>query len=285
MFEQFLHIHETFNEHDTEHPILETLHLMNILSGGALQHLDQSLREKMDIITSLDQVAQQRKEGVPLEYILEKAVFMGIEFHCTPDTLIPREETELLARVTLDMIEHAREQADQVTVMDIGTGCGNIAISLAAHAAHIRVLASDISDAAIVVAQKNVTAMGLEDRVSLFCGDLFAPLEGQGYENNVDVVVCNPPYIPTSSLSKLAPEIIDHEPRVALDAGTYGINIFRGLIAGALTMLKPGGKLVFEIGAGQEKLVTRLLNRTPGYADIEHFDDGEQVRVIGAVRQ
>ncbi len=285
MFEQFLHIYESFGKHNAEHPVLETLHMMNILSRGALQHLDRSLHEEMDTITDLDQLAQQRKEGVPLEYILERAVFMGIEFYCTPDTLIPREETELLAQVALNMVEQARKHTDQVTVMDIGTGCGNIAISLAAHAKDIRVLASDISDAAIAVAQKNVTAMGLEDRITLFCGDLFAPLEGQGYENNVDVVVCNPPYIPTSSLSKLAPEIIDHEPRVALDAGTYGINIFRGLIAGARTMLKPGGKLVFEIGAGQEKLVTRLLERTPGYADIQHFDDGEQVRVIGAVRQ
>jgi len=91
-------------------------------------------------------------------------------------------------------------------------------------------------------------------------------------------------YIPTGSLDRLDPEIIGYEPRVALDAGSYGIDIFRRLINEAVPILRPGGNLVFEIGAGQDKLVSRLLQRTQAYQDIRHYDDGNQIRVIGATR-
>ena len=98
-------------------------------------------------------------------------------------------------------------------------------------------------------------------------------------------MVCNPPYIPTDSLDKMAPEIIDHEPVVALDAGAYGLAIFRRLIADAVTVLRPGGVLLFEIGAGQDRLVTRLLSRNPDYERIVPYDDGVQVRVVSAVKK
>jgi release factor glutamine methyltransferase len=99
------------------------------------------------------------------------------------------------------------------------------------------------------------------------------------------MVICNPPYIPTSSLKKLSPEIIDHEPVLALDGGPYGIDIFRKLMNGALTFLKRGGVLVFEIGAGQEKLIERLFEKNTSYNEIMHFKYGEHVRVISAIRK
>ena len=125
----------------------------------------------------------------------------------------------------------------------------------------------------------------LQNRVQLFYGDLFAPFRGSGIEGMVDIVVCNPPYLPTSTLDKLAPEIIDHEPVLALDAGTYGLAIFRRLIAEAFTFLRTHGVLVFEIGAGQDRLVNRLLSRNQGYEDIDCFDDGQDVRVMSAVKK
>jgi release factor glutamine methyltransferase len=145
-------------------------------------------------------------------------------------------------------------------------------------------LASDISAEAIALAQTNVDKFALPDRVSLFCGDLFAPVQNLGYEGKVSIVICNPPYIPTGSLDKLAPEIIDHEPVVALDAGQYGINIYRRLVTDALLFLKPGGTLTFEIGAGQEKIAMRLLQKTGGYERITPVvDKNGVIRVITAV--
>jgi release factor glutamine methyltransferase len=174
---------------------------------------------------------------------------------------------------------------ERFTVADIGTGCGNIAVSVALGTELARVLACDISPAAVEVAKENVLRYGLQDRVTVLCGDLFAPLCELGYKGKLDLVVCNPPYIPTSSLENLAPEVIDYEPRVALDAGAYGIDIFRRLILDSVAMLRPGGTLVFEIGAGQDKLVTRLLQRGRAYTDIQHYDDGVDVRVISAMKR
>ena len=116
------------------------------------------------------------KDGVPLEYILGRAAFMGQLFFCSQDTLIPREETELLARVTLDLIQEMQQTRADLTIVDMGTGSGNIAMSLALYSQNTRVLASDISPAAVEVARKNVSQFGLHDRVKLFCGDLSLPL-------------------------------------------------------------------------------------------------------------
>jgi release factor glutamine methyltransferase len=107
-----------------------------------------------------------------------------------------------------------------------------------------------------------------------------------GYESEIDLVVCNPPYIPTGSLANLSPEIIDHEPLVALDAGPYGIDIIRRLIADSLSILKPAGILVFEIGEGQEKLAARLLRKNGGYTDVRYHKDGDgTIRVISAKKE
>jgi release factor glutamine methyltransferase len=170
------------------------------------------------------------------------------------------------------------------TVIEIGTGCGNIAVSLAKLCAeNVTILASDISPEAVEIAYKNVRKFNVQGKISLFCGDLFRPFTD--YEGKTDMVICNPPYIPTSFLKKLSPEIIDHEPVLALDGGPYGIDIFRKLMNGALTVLKRGGVLVFEIGAGQEKLIERLFEKNTSYNEILHFKYDEHVRVISAIRK
>jgi len=267
VFENLVAVYEAFREAGVNDPLFETLHLVDLALAGKLRKGNLSVLG-LDI-TELTAVAQKRREGVPLEYVVGRATFMGLLLHCTPDTLIPREETELLAGVALACIEEMQADGDELTIMDIGTGSGNIAVSLALNSEKTKIMAADISPEAVAMAQKNVAEFDLQDRVELHCGDLFAPFQGSGIEGTVDIVVCNPPYLPSSTLDKLAPEIIDYEPKVALDAGTYGLDIFRRLIADALTMLRPLG-------------VTRLLNRNGGYQDIQYFYDGEQVRVISA---
>jgi len=280
MFRDLLNIHEMFCKHGTADPLLDTFRLIDILSNGRLGNIDMALLENEKV--DLDHVAQRRKGGQPLEYIIGMTPFKGLMFSCSEDTLIPRKETELLVDVALNFIKEKQKSEKNLTIVDVGTGCGNVAASLASSSRNTRILATDISPQAVEIARQNVSKLGLEERVFLFCGDLFSPFEGSGHEGSIDLIVCNPPYIPTNSLRKLSPEIIDHEPTVALDAGPFGIDIFRRLVNGSVSMLKPEGILVFEVGVGQEKLVARLLERNGVYEDIRYFHICEQVRVISA---
>ncbi len=282
MFDGFHRTFDAFQRAGADDPLLETLRLFDVLSAGALRVADAAALPQ----ESLEVLAAKRVEGIPLEYILGKAVFMGLELECSPGALIPREETELLARTAIDLILTRRAAGAGLTVVDMGTGSGNIAVALAVHARDVSVLACDVSPAAVELAHRQAAKFGVQDRVSLFCGDLYEPLLAAGYRGKVDLVVCNPPYLPTSTLEKLARDIVDHEPVVALDAGPYGIDVFRRLITGAVDVLKPDGVLVFEVGAGQEKLVARLLERSGAYPHVEyHRDTVGQVRVVSAERR
>ena len=185
----------------------------------------------------------------------------------------------------LESILEKEASEKDLVLIELGTGCGNIASAIAMRSKHIRVLASDISPKAVAVARRNIEADKLGDRVSLFCGDLFAPFLDMGVHGKIDFVVCNPPYIPTASLKKLSPEIADREPRVALDGGPYGIDIFRRLVTGSLLMLKPGGMLFFEIGERQEKLAARLIEKSGGYDAIGCFGNDGIIRALSAMKK
>jgi len=230
-------------------------------------------------------VLEQIGQGVPPQYILGRALFMGNTFYCTSDTLIPRPETVVLVQTAYSYLEEKKRNGSPAqTVIEIGTGCGNIAVSLAMLCGEdVRILASDISAAAVEVARRNVQKYQADGKVSLFCGDLYGPF--REYQGAVDMVLCNPPYIPTTSLKKMAREIIDYEPVVALDGGPYGLGILRRLMSGAPTFLKKGGALVFEIGEGQEKLIERLLAGNGAFEDISFYTYEGKVRVVGAIKK
>jgi release factor glutamine methyltransferase len=280
-FDDFMRVFAIYEAKKIENPLLETLRLFDVLSGGKAREVMRIPgAEKVDIAA----VAEMRQRGVPLELILGRAAFMGKSFYCTSDTLIPRPETSLLVRTAGDFIQKRKEGgADAQMVIEIGTGCGNIAVSLALLCDRaVKIMASDISPEAVEIARRNVHKFDVDEKVELFCGDLFQPFGD--HQGNVDMVICNPPYIPTSSLKKLAPEIIDHEPVVALDGGAYGINIFRRLIDESSTILKKNGVLLFEIGEGQERMIERLFSKRNTFKNIEYFKYEEKVRVVGATR-
>jgi len=283
MFDDFTSSYETLEKSGIENPLFETLRYFDLLSGGAIRNAGRGDRARPHI--EMTALIQQRKEGVPWEYILGEAHFMGKLFVCTKDTLIPTDETWVLVKAALNWIHEQEARGEGPLVIELGTGCGNIACSLAMNTQSARILASDVSADAVNVAKLNVSRYSLANRVSLFCGDLFAPFHELGYDGSVDCVVCNPPYIPTGSLEKLDREIVENEPRVALDGGPYGIDIFRRLIADSLTMLKPEGKLFFEIGERQDKLATRLLEKNAGYKEIEYFTYEGNIRALRAVKK
>ncbi len=284
MYDSFFTAYQAFRKAKVEDPLLETLHLMDLLSNGAIRGLDCLYLERADV--DLSHIVRERQGGKPLEYTLGRSTFMGLSLHSSPAALIPRCETELLADTVLDEILRREDACLPVTLIDVGTGSGNIAVSLAAYSRYARVLATDISEEAIDLATRNVSKFGLEERITLFCGDLLQPLQGLGYEGRIDAVVCNPPYIPTLSLSRLDPAITEHEPVVALDAGAYGVDFFRRLVGDALPFLKPGGLLAFEIGIGQERIARRFVESGTGYDNVRSIADADgKVRVICANRK
>jgi len=236
-------------------------------------------------VLAVANVLEQLARVVPPQYILGRAVFMDNTFYCTSDTLIPRPETGVLVQTACDYLEEKKRNGSPAqTVIEIGTGCGNIAVSLAMRCDEgVRILASDISPAAVEVARRNVQKYQVDGRVSLFCGDLYEPF--REHQGTADMVLCNPPYIPTTSLKKLARQIIDHEPVLALDGGPYGLGIFRRLLSGAPAFLKKGGVLAFEIGEGQEKLIERLLSGSGAFENIRFFEYEGKVRVISATKK
>lgn len=191
--------------------------------------------------------------------------FLGIDMAVAEGALVPREETELLGRTALDLLR-GEATSHPLRVIDMCCGSGNLACAIATLHPAVQVWASDLTDGAISVARQNVRHLGLDARVTVVQGDLFAPLAGQGLEHTIDMVVCNPPYISTGKLSKERAELLVHEPREAFDGGPYGVSIFQRVVRDAAAFLKPRGHLLFEIGEGQERQVTLLLARSGIYA-------------------
>jgi release factor glutamine methyltransferase len=175
----------------------------------------------------------QRIKGEPTQYITGRQEFYGREFRVTPDVLIPRPETEHL-------IEAALTRSAE-TILDIGTGSGAIAVTLALES-KARVLASDVSLAALRIAQQN--ALTLNAEVAFVACDLGAAFA----DGSFDLVVSNPPYIPGRDRASLQPEVRDHEPALALFGGDNGVGVYRRLIPEAARLLRPGGWLMMELG-------------------------------------
>ena len=194
----------------------------------------------------------EREGRRPLQHLAGTQAFYGRDFVVTPDVLIPRPETELLVETALELLSgHAAP-----VIVDVGTGTGCIALTLAAEIPSAEVHGGDISHAALDVCRDNARRLGVESRVHLYQGDLLAPVEFLA--GSVHLVVSNPPYVHPSDISGLAPEVRDHEPRQALVPVPDAADLYRRLAAGARRLLRPGGGLLVEIGQGMADQVTTI---------------------------
>lgn len=211
------------------------------------------------------------------------STFMGLKLEVALGVLVPRADTELLAKAA---IQHCLEvDSENPCVVDMCTGAGNLACAIAQHVPKARVFASDLTHSTVELARRNAERHELSERLTVAQGDLFAALEVLGLENSVDVVVCNPPYISKARLENEKAHLLEREPREAFDAGPYGLSIHQRVAREALRFLKPGGWLLFEIGLGQERQVKQLMERTRGYGDFGFRNDGEgRPRVVMAAR-
>ncbi len=236
-----------------------------------------------DAADRLVSLIDRRLAGEPLAYLTGRQVFMGIEFLVSPGAMIPRKETEILARVAIDLAARMVAERGPIRVLDLCTGSGNLALVIASHVARSRVVGVDLAPEAVALAQANAVHLGLSERVHFFQGDLYSPFDHKESIGPFDLIVCNPPYISSARIDLLPGEIRDHEPRLALDGGPFGIRIIKRLIEETPRFLRPGSWICFEVGAGQGKSVTRMLKKLPAYSQVESFADSYgEVRVLGA---
>lgn len=208
-----------------------------------------------------------RAKGVPLQYLLKKQEFMGLEFNITKDTLIPRRETEELVELAIELIDNSNKKL----IMDIGTGTGCIPISLAVFIKDIFCLGIDCSLEALNVARKNSELHRVEDKISWILSNLFVNIEDD-YKNKIDMIISNPPYIKTGVISMLMPEVKEHEPILALDGGEDGLDFYREICEKGKDYLKDDGYILFEIGHDQKEDVIKILMDNK-FRDIQYRKD------------
>lgn len=210
------------------------------------------------------ELVKQRAAGKPVAYVLGTSEFYSMEFVVTPDVLIPRPETEHLVIETLDLLK-GRPADQPVSILDIGTGSGIIAVTIAKHAPKASVTATDVSEMALEVARQNAAKHGVSERVEFASGDLFkAVSDGSLY----DVIVSNPPYIAQSERPLMDAHVIEHEPHVALFADEDGTQVLRRILEEAASYLKPGGWLLLEFSPMVAKRVAKIAEDTGFYERI-----------------
>jgi release factor glutamine methyltransferase len=197
----------------------------------------------------------RRAAREPLAYILGSKEFYSLEFEVTPSVLIPRPETEFLVAAALEFAA----QRPAVRLLDIGTGSGAIAISVAVNAPRAIIVAADIEQDALAIARRNVARHRAKARVELRLADIFEPLDGGGALGNFDLIVSNPPYVEVSAIDSLAPEVRDFEPPAALFSGADALECYMRIAAGACEHLNRGGAVMVEVGAGQAEAVSTLF--------------------------
>ncbi len=209
---------------------------------------------------------ERRKNREPIQHILGKTVFMGLEFKITQDVLIPRPDTEILVEEVLKNLN------DGNRILDLCTGSGCILISLLKYSNGTEGVGVDISPAALGIANDNAKSI-LGERAEFICGDLFEPVEEMAPEDSkFDIIVSNPPYIKTDVIKTLEPEVKDHEPMIALDGLNNGLYFYEKIIPEAPKYLSPGGMMFFEIGYDQGEAVRGLMEKE-GYVDVNVVKD------------
>lgn len=228
---------------------------------------EQSVTEEQ--LARVLSLVRRRESREPLQYILGTQEFCGLEFSVTPAVLIPRPETELLIQETV------REGgfAEGAVLVDVGTGSGCVAVTLATILGDMRIFALDCSHDALSVAKGNAERHGVSDKIVWLEGDLLSPLREYSVAGAVDAIVSNPPYIAEAEWAGLQPEVRDYEPRQALLAGPQGTEFHERLIHDAKQFLVPGGLLVMELGQGQAPLVRRVAEAAGGYTGLQTVKD------------
>jgi len=208
-----------------------------------------------DVAERFEALLARRLAREPTAYITGRREFHGLDLRVTPVVLIPRPETEQLVETAIKLAR-TEPGRPRLRIADIGTGSGAIAVALAQDLPQAEVYATDISRAALKIAAENARRHGVERRIAFRAGQLLTPLHGY-----VDLIVANLPYVTTEDWSRLAPELREHEPRLALDGGADGLDLIRALLRQAPRYLRDGGHVVLEIGEEQAEALAAFIGR------------------------
>ena len=217
-----------------------------------ITHAEDALAD--EDLDKFSELLAGRAAGMPLQYLVGRQEFFGLEFEVTPDVLIPRPETELLVENALNLLLR-RDAA--VSICDVGTGSGCIVITLLHELPNARAIALDLSPAAIAVAKRNAERHSVSGRLEFLVSDCFSGLRDT--DGPFDLLVSNPPYVPAGHIEGLQREVRDYEPQLALEAGPDGLSVIRRLLTEAGNHLNDGGHFLFEIGFDQGEAVRRLI--------------------------
>lgn len=209
-----------------------------------------------DFAKTYEALIARRAQREPVAYLTGCREFWGLELDVSPAVLIPRPETELVVEKALERFPDRHQPLD---VADIGTGSGCLAVAIAHERPRARIVAIDVSAGALEIARKNAERHGASHRIEFIQADLLTAADRQ-----FDLIVSNPPYVPEADRPALQPEVRDYEPAIALFAAEEGLALIRRIGEQSAAYLKPGGVLIFELGAGQDAAVRELISRAPG---------------------
>ncbi len=249
-------------------------------------------------------LVEKRSSGVPFHYLKGEREFMGLDFKVNPGVLIPRPETELVAETALEWARTRTGDGETpITILDLGTGSGVLAVTLACMLPLSSLWATDISGKALETARENAFRHGVKDRITFLQGDLWEPLESPGLtglsdwqefqdfsgehqrELKFSIIVSNPPYIPTDQLEQLSPGVREQEPLLALEGGPDGLDFYRGIFSKLHRFIDLPGITVLEVGAGQCGQVSALAEKSGLFREVRVIKDYSGIeRVVAACR-
>ncbi|MBT3362469.1 MAG: peptide chain release factor N(5)-glutamine methyltransferase [Chloroflexi bacterium] len=257
---------KTLASHHVAESDLEAQLLLRHATGLSKEQLFIDINRELtdEQCSDIELLTQRRIAGTPIAYITGHKEFFGLDFTVNPSVLIPRPETELLVELAIDIAHQHKSRL----IVDIGTGSGAIAVSLATHLPDAKMYAVDISSDALKTTATNCQKHAVTNRVQLLHGNLLDPLP-----ERVDIIVANLPYVTTGQWEQLPGEIKANEPKSALDGGADGLDVITELLATAKDKLRPNGSVLLEIGYDQGKAILKLAKKYFPDAQIEIADD------------
>lgn len=209
-------------------------------------------------------LVEERILGKPVQYITNTQEFMGLELYVQPGVLIPRADTEIIVEKVIELAK----RRPKLCIIDMCTGSGAIAVSLASNIPDSHIWAVDIDQSALECCRINVNRLGLGDRIRIVKSDLFENIKGEGLTEAVDIIVSNPPYIKSSGIRELGINVRDYEPHLALDGGKDGLVYYKSIVRDSADFLKNDGILAFEIGYDQGNLVKSIMEESGYYENL-----------------
>lgn len=232
---------------------------------------------------TLRELVRRRGQREPLQHILGTTSFCGLDLEVNGDVLVPRPETELLAELGWQFLKKVAERdVDPPTALDFGTGSGCIAIAIAVQCTDAQAVAIDKSIAALTLARRNAARHAVDSRIEFLMSDGFAALPAK---SKFDLIISNPPYIPTAEIATLEPEVRDHDPRPALDGGADGLDFYRRLARETVAFLRPEGRIMVELGHGQEAAVRKIFSDEKWVVEFVEPDYHRVPRILAARRE